>query len=233
MRFVLVTAMICSAFLAGSISFAADVNVAITPDVVYGHKHGLENANGVGVMFMVSGGWFSKWAPPETAHGLFTPLLETGYTVFAVRHGSSPKYNVPEIVPDVRRATRFVRANAARFGVDPKRLSVSGGSAGGHLALMLGTTGDDGDPDAKDPVLRASSLVAAVVAYFPPTDLRNFVNHERLSKSFLALLFDADKTGDVSPLLHASKDDAPTLLIHGDQDQLVPIHNSTSMLAAF
>ena len=242
MRFVIPVVIICLLWLAAASSQAA-TDVAVTADVVYGHKHGLamtmdvftpqENANGVGVLFMVSGGWFSHWAPPEQAQGLFKPLLENGYTVFAVRHGSSPKYDVPEIVPDVRRATRFVRANAARFGVDPKRLGVSGGSAGGHLALMLGTTGDDGDLDARDPILRESSRVAAVVAYFPPTDLREFVNNDALTKSFPALLFDADLAGDVSPLLHASSDDAPALLIHGDKDQLVPIHNSTNMLAAF
>jgi acetyl esterase/lipase len=242
MRFVLSAAIVVGVFLSGSVGQAAE-KVAITEDVVYGHKHGLamtmdvftpeENANGVGIMFMVSGGWFSHWTPPERAQGRFAPLLDRGYTVFAVRHGSSPKYNVPEIIPDVRRATRFVRLNAVQFGIDPKRLGVSGSSAGGHLALMLGTTGDDGDPEAKDPVLRESSRVAAVVAYFPPTDLRKFVNHERLSRSFPALLFDADKADDVSPLLQASQDDAPTLMIHGDQDQLVPIHNSTDMLAAF
>lgn len=234
-------AVTCFFWLAATSGQAAN-SVAITPDVVYGHKDGLamtmdvfrptENANGVGVMFMVSGGWFSHWAPPERVQGTLSPLLDKGYTVFAVRHGSSPRYNVPEIIPDVRRATRFVRLNADRFGIDPQRLGVSGGSAGGHLALMLGTTGDDGDPQASDPVLRASSRVAAVVAYFPPTDLRGFVNHETLSKSFPALKFDADRAADVSPLLHASSDDAPTLLIHGDRDKLVPIHNSTNMLAA-
>ena len=135
MRFVLSAVIIGSVFLTGLTSQAAE-RVAITQDVVYGHKHGLamtmdvftprENGNGVGVMFMVSGGWFSRWTPPERAQGRFAPLLDRGYTVFAVRHGSSPKYNVPEIIPDVRRATRFVRLNAAHFGVDPKRLGVSG-----------------------------------------------------------------------------------------------------------
>ncbi len=221
---------------------AANGELTITPDVVYGHKHGLamtmdvftpqQDAKGVGVMFMVSGGWVSRWTPPERMKGLFQPLLDHGYTVFAVRHGSSPKYTVPEIVPDVRRATRFVRANAERFGVDPDRLGVAGGSAGGHLALMLGTTGDDGDPDARDPVLRASSRVAAVVAYFPPTDLREFANDEELTKSFPALIFDDKLAEGVSPLLHVTSDDAPVLLVHGDQDRLVPISNSTRMLAA-
>jgi len=59
--------------------------------------------------------------------------------VFAVRHGSSPKYLIPEIVKDVQRSVRFVRLNAKRFQVDPERLGVCGGSAGGHLSLVLCT----------------------------------------------------------------------------------------------
>jgi acetyl esterase/lipase len=223
---------------------SADDAVQITPDVVYGHKHGLaltmdvyqprENANGAGVLFMVSGGWFSIWAPPEKTMGLFEPLLDEGFTVFAVRHGSSPKFVIPEIVPDVRRSVRFVRMNAKRWKVDPERLGVSGGSAGGHLSLMLGTTGDDGDPEAKDELARTSSRVAGVVAYFPPTDLRGFVDEDSpYRKNFPALRFDPKKAGDYSPLLQVSKDDAPTLLVHGDEDQLVKIEHSEQIHAAF
>jgi len=58
------------------------------------------------------------------------------------------------------------------------------------------------------------------------------VNHQRLSKPFPALRFEAEKAPEVSPLLQATADDAPTLMIHGDQDQLVPIRHSTEMLAA-
>lgn len=75
------------------------------------------------------------------------------------------------IVADMRRSVRFIRQHANDYGVDPNRIGVFGGSAGGHLALLLGTTGDSGDPSASDPVLRESSRVAAVVANFPPTDL--------------------------------------------------------------
>jgi acetyl esterase/lipase len=218
--------------------------VKITPDVVYGHKYGLamtfdvftpaKDANGVGVLFMVSGGWYSGWAPPERAVGRFKPLLEKGFTVFSVRHGSSPKFKIPEVVSDVRRSVRFIRLNAEKYGVDPNRLGVYGGSAGGHLSLVLGTTGDDGNPKAKDPVLRISNKVAAVVAYFPPTDLRPFVTPKSSYYTrFPALQFDADLADDFSPLLHTSKDDPPTLLIHGDKDKLVPIDHSENILAAF
>jgi acetyl esterase/lipase len=217
--------------------------VEITPDVVYGHKHGMaltfdvfrpKEPHGAGILFMVSGGWYSRWMPPEQAAGIFKPLTDKGFTVFAVRHGSSPKYVIPEILEDVRRSVRFIRLDADRFGVDPDRLGVTGWSAGGHLSLMLGTTGDEGDPKAKDKVLRASDRVAAVVAYFPPTDVRPWVDESsEYWKNFPALQFDSAKAGDCSPILHVSEDDPPTLLVHGDKDKLVPIDHSEKIEVEF
>lgn len=218
-------------------------SVNISPDVVYGHKHGMaltfdvftpEVANGAGVLFVVSGGWYSGWSPPENNTERFSELLKSGFTVFAVRHGSSPKFKIPEIVEDVRRSVRFIRLNAQRFGVDQDRLGVMGGSAGGHLSLVLGTTSDGGDPDAKDEVLRSSDRVAAVAAYFPPTDIRPWVTPDSTYyQNYPALQFDPELADDFSPLLHSSEDDPPTLMIHGDQDKLVPLKHSQNMLAAF
>ncbi len=225
-------------------SVCADDAVRITPDVVYGHKYGLAltfdvfqpkaDANGVGVLFMVSGGWYSRWQAPEQALPRFQPLLAKGFTVFSVRHGSSPKFTIPEAVGDVRRAVRFIRLRAKQFDVDPERLGVFGGSAGGHLSLVLGTTGDDGDPKSKDEVLRSSSRVAAVVAYYPPTDIRPWVKEaSKYFQNYPALRFDPDQADLYSPLLQVSPDDPPSLLIHGDQDKLVPIDHSQNILAAF
>ena len=217
-------------------------DVSVTPDVVYGHKVGMaltldvfqpKEDNGIGVLFMVSGGWYSRWAPPEQTQMLFRHLLDKGFTVFAVRHGSSPKFVVPEAVEDVRRAVRFVRLNAPRFKVDPERLGVCGGSAGGHLSLVLATMADDGDPTAKDEVLRTSSRVAAAVAYFPPTDLRPYVKKGNPRREqFPALQFDPNQAPAVSPLLHVTADDAPSLMIHGDKDELVPLWHSEKFQAA-
>ena len=78
---------------------------------------------------------------------LFDAYLQRGYRVFAIRHGSSPRYGIPDAVSDVRRAVRFIRQEASRFEIDPDRMAVMGMSAGGHLALMIGTTGDEGQPD--------------------------------------------------------------------------------------
>jgi acetyl esterase/lipase len=224
----------------------AEDNFVISTDHIYGRKAGMAltfdvvrpsaNANGVGLLLMVSGGWVSQYfdlheamADSAGSGGRFTTLIGKGYTLFMVRHGSSPYFKVPDAVEDVRRAVRFIRVNAKEFGVDPNRLGVFGASAGGHLSLMLGTSADLGDPSNEDPILREPCKVAAVVAYFPPVDLQRIVGP---SDRFPALDFDTELADDVSPILHVTADDAPTLLIHGDQDRLVPISNSERMLAS-
>jgi len=218
----------------------AGLTISIDADVVYGHKYGLaltydvlqpgSGRNRAGVMFMVSGGWVSRWSSPDRAVEQFRHLLQAGYTVFLVRHGSSPKFLVPECVDDVRRAIRHVRSNAKRFDIDPNRIGVTGGSAGGHLALMLGTTGQDADPKARDPLKKHSSRVNAVVAIFPPTDLSKYLDPKLgFLKAFPALKFDPKQSPAVSPLFQVSEDDAPSLMIHGDKDELVPLFHSQTI----
>jgi acetyl esterase/lipase len=225
----------------------ADEPYTITPDVVYGHKAGLamtfdvirpKDQNGAAVLFMVSGGWFSIWVPPEIyvsdepPFGLrfFRELVDKGYTMMIIRHGSAPQFKVPDAVADVRRAVRFVRANAEKYGIDPNRIGVCGGSAGGHLSLMLGTASDEGRQDAQDTIERMSNRVAAVVAYFPPVELSEFLH---MKDDFPALDFDPKLAESVSPLRFVTADDAPTLLVHGDKDELVKLDNSERILAEF
>jgi acetyl esterase/lipase len=155
-------------------------------DVVYGRKHGMaltmdvitpkENAKGIGVIWVAAGGWHSSHDmvlsdAPTTAIGT---LARRGYTVFGVAMGSQPKFTIPELVEDLNRASRFIRANAAEYKIDPDLIGVTGGSAGGHLSLMLATAGTPGKADAKDPVERESSRVQAAAVFFPPTDFLNY-----------------------------------------------------------
>jgi acetyl esterase/lipase len=207
------------------------------PDVVYGHKHGMaltfdvfqpkENMNGAGILVMVSGGMNSSWMPPEQMLPWISSFLDNGYTVFTIRHGSSPKYVVPEIIGDVLRSVRYIRLNAKSLKIDPKRLGVLGFSSGGHLTMSIATMADDGDPKSEDPVLQTSNRVTAVVAYFPATDIREWVKKDHpMNEKFPALKFDESKAEEFSPCLQVTADDAPALLIHGDQDKLVPVEHS-------
>lgn len=212
---------------------------AITPDVVYGHKDGMAltydvvrpmaPANGAGVVFMVSGGWVSRWSPPSgyLERAPFGALSDAGFTLFLVRHGSSPRFKVPDAIADVRRAVRHIRANASDFGVDPDRLGLTGMSAGGHLSLSVGLRSEGGDPAEGEG--ERPHEVAAVVAYFPPVDLRGWSGP---NDRFPALDFEAELETSSSPILFATPDDPPTLLLHGDEDGLVPLEHSERMHAA-
>jgi len=138
-------------------------------------------------------------------------------------------------VADVRQAVRFVRFHAKEWGVDPNRLGVHGGSAGGHLSLMLGMASDAGDPAADELVMRESDRVASIVAYFPPVDLRTMARGAvpaTPGQRFPALNFEKEKAADISPILFVTPDDPPTLLIHGDADTTVNISHSQRMFQA-
>jgi acetyl esterase/lipase/outer membrane protein assembly factor BamB len=237
-----------------------------TEDVIYGRKPGLaltmdifrpkEHANGAAIILVVSGGWVSghDWIDPMLKAGFMAEYLKRGYTVFAVVHGSQPQYTIPEILGDMHRAVRFIRYHAGDYHIDPDRIGITGGSAGGHLSLMQGTAGDRGNPKAPDPVDRTSSRVQAVACFFPPTDFLNYGKKGEIAlgcgilKDFRAPFdfreFDQrthafERITDVgkilgigrqiSPVYHANAETPPTLIVHGDADNLVPIQQAQLM----
>ncbi len=217
-------------------------------DVVYMKKGGVAftldvfqpaKPNGAGVVYMVSGGYFSDHAmiDPNMAK-LFT---DQGLTVFTVVHGAQPKYTIAEILPQVRCAVRFIHSVAGKYQVDPNRLGVAGISSGGHLTLMLAATGDAGNPNTTDPIDRESSKLKAAVAIAPPTDFLNWGKPQEtlFTQKNLAMLLPVyeitlqmpeDKMKgilrDLSPLYKVTDTFPITLLVHGDIDALVPVQQS-------
>jgi acetyl esterase/lipase len=233
--------LLCACLVAGAAEFKR------TEDVVYGRKFGTAltldviepaNKNGAAILFMVSGGFFSSHEAinPE----FYKPLLSHGYTVFAVVHGSQPRFIVPEIIEDVQRATRFVRVNAARWNIDPNKLGVTGGSAGGHLSLTLGTQGGPGKANAKDPIERASSAVQAVACFYPPTDFANWSAPGDDAVGFGTTIKFKPAFGprsdtpegrqalskEISPIHFVHSNMPPILIIHGDSDKQVPLYQA-------
>lgn len=238
---------------------AADEAFTRTEDVIYGRKFGTAltldvftpklNANGAAIVWVVSGGWYSGHEAINA--GAIGEYLRRGYTVFAVVHGSQPKFTIPEVLEDMHRSVRFIRSRADQYQIDPNRIGITGGSAGGHLSLMQGTAGTLGNPEAKDPIDRLSSRVQAVACFFPPTDflnygkpgenalgrgvLKNFrapFDFHELDKTTNAFVPITDEESvltigrNISPVNHVSSDDPPTLIIHGDADLLVPIQQA-------
>ncbi|MEP6756250.1 MAG: alpha/beta hydrolase [Chthonomonadales bacterium] len=236
--------------LLGRNTYAQDATHLV--DVVYGHKLGValtmdvfkpEKPNGIGVLWMVSGGWVSN-------HNSISPQIakvftDQGQTVFEVVHGSQPKFTLPEIMLDINRAVRFVRFHAKEYGVDPDRLGISGGSAGGHLSTMMGCYGTEGNPNASDPVDKVSSRVQCVACFYPPTDFLNYGEEGKAAFDNPMLrpyypVFGLPESApredkvkvlrSLSPIYGDLKSAPPTFIIHGEADTLVPIQQSERLL---
>jgi acetyl esterase/lipase len=244
-----------------------EANYTRTEDVIYGRKYGLAmtmdvfepkdkaKANGRGIVWCVSGGWFSA-KPGGIGPG--QEFVNRGYTVFAVVHGSQPKFTIPEVLDDMHRAVRFIRFNAKKYNIDPDKLGVSGGSAGGHLSLMLGCAPRGPEKQPKDAADRLDSKVAAVACFFPPTDFLNYGKEGHVAlgegtlKGFrppfdfwerdkatnkLVVIEDQERRKaigkEISPITHVTKTSAPALIIHGDADFLVPIQQAEVITAKF
>jgi len=236
------------ALVVGSFWWYFHPTVQRTDNIAYGKRGdkvlGLDvikpaKPNGLGVLVLVSGGWKSG-KPGTFGEWLVAPVLRRGYTVFPIYHVSQPEASVMEIIQDMHRAVRFVRHHAKEYGVDPQRLGVTGGSAGGHLSLMLATRGGPGPADAADPVDRESSAVQALAIFYPVTDLLNLgKSTENLGdggppKSFLRS-FGPESTNmavwkvigrECSPIYHVTTNLPPILIYHGDADTLTPLEQT-------
>jgi acetyl esterase/lipase len=179
-------------------------------------------------MYVHGGGW-SSGDKAQGAGAMEIPALrQAGFLVVSVNYRLAPEYKFPVMIEDVKCAVRFLRAHANDYNLDPDRIGVWGGSAGGHLVALLGTTDESAGFDVGE-YLEYSSRVQAVVDMFGPTDLTvNFEGgYERSGRVF----------GDfdpalASPVTYVTPDDPPFLLLHGEKDKLVPIEQSEILLAA-
>jgi len=206
--------------------------------------------NGFGIIFIPGSGWSAPLgyaaAPLKESNQveMYVPsLTQAGYTVFAITHRATPTFRYPAPLEDAQRSVRFIRHNAAKYGINPARIGGAGGSSGGHLVSMLGTIGGPGDASDTDPVNRESARLQCIVARAAPLDLLRM--SPSIAKEAVALLLGVrvieatPKTSveyktawAASPINHVSPEAAPSLLIHGDVDQTVPFHQSEMMEAA-
>jgi acetyl esterase/lipase len=188
-----------------------------------------------GVLLLHGGGWVE--GDKSSQRDLAVMLTRAGFVAIAVgyRLAKDDASRHPAQVDDVRRAVRWVRAHAGEIGVDPDRLGAFGHSAGGHLAAILGTTEarGTGDPALKD----VSSRVRCVVDCCGPTDFTdessppvgpsiawmvpNLFGKTRLEAP--------DAYRDASPVSHVDSRSAPTLIIHGNADDIVPLDQSRKL----
>ena len=173
----------------------------------------------------IHGGGF-RAGKRESYDRLCVTLAERGYVAVTVTYRLAPAYPFPAAVQDCKAAVRWLRANAAKYRVDPARIGVTGGSAGGHLAQFLGVTAGvkefegEGNPDR-------SSAVACVVNFYGPSDLTKSYGASVDAAEVLPLFFGGDLstkrrehiTG--SPLYWVTPNAAATLCVHGTEDKYV------------
>ena len=170
--------------------------------------------------------------------------IRRGYAVASINYRLSQHAIFPAQIEDCKAAVRYLRANAQKYNLDPNRFAVWGSSAGGHLAALLGTTGDINEFDVGEN-LSVSSRVQAVVDYFGPTDFLQIETH-RLPEGMVHNIPDSpeskliggniadnpEKIAKANPITYITKDDPPFLIVHGDKDPLVPHHQSEILEAA-
>ena len=154
-------------------------------------------------------------------------LAQRGYVAATVDYRLAPAAPFPAAVHDVKAAVRYLRANAARLGIDPERIGVTGGSAGGHLALFLGLTGGMAQFEGDGPNRGQSSRVSCVVDYYGPSDFTKSYGKSVDAAEVLPLFLGGDLNHarlthiQASPLNWVTPAAAPTLLLQGTEDKYV------------
>lgn len=151
-------------------------------------------------------------------------LAEQGFAAACIGYRLLPEVEFPAPVLDCKAAVRWVRANAAKHGIDPDLIGAIGGSAGGHLVAMLGTSDRVAKLEGDGGNAGVSSRVQAVVAMATPADMTRLGERSKL---------DADIAKLISPVTHVTKDSAPLLLLHGTKDALVPMAQSELLLEKY
>jgi acetyl esterase/lipase len=185
-----------------------------------------------------------SWRAGSYRSGSVEWLAEEGFAVASIAYRFSDVAKFPAQIHDCKAAIRWLRSHAKEYGYDSARIGVAGSSAGGHLAVLLGTSGDVADLEGTvGGNLDQSSRVAAVVDYYGPTDfvLRGKTHPERANdpkSGTYQLLGGAaidlpEQARRASGVTYVSADDPPLLILHGDQDRTVFMDQSESIRDAY
>jgi acetyl esterase/lipase len=170
--------------------------------------------------------------------------LADGYAIASINYRLSQHAIFPAQIQDCKAAVRWLRDNAQKYNLDPNHFGTWGASAGGHLVALLGTAADVNGFDVGEH-LSVSSRVQAVADYFGPTDFLQMEAH-RLPNGMVHNTPDSpeskliggpiqdnpEKVARANPITYVTSDDAPFLIVHGDNDPLVPHHQSELLEAA-
>jgi len=193
------------------------------------------------VMYIHGGAWRSG----DKSHPMAYPLATHGYVVASINYRTSAEAVFPAQIYDCKAAIRFLRANAKKYSIDTGLLGVWGDSSGGHLAALVGTSGDVKDLEgAEGDHLDQSSRVQAACVYYPPVDFIAILTQKsNIKRGIFPTAPEAALLGGptlekkelaikASPLTYVTKDDPPFLIVHGSKDAQVPVEQSLALKAA-
>jgi len=187
-----------------------------------------DKATGAAVVICPGGG-YGNLAVDHEGHQIAQWLNSLGVAGFIVKYrhrNSGAGYGHPAPLLDAQRAVRMVRSRAAEWGVDPGRIGILGFSAGGHLASTAGTHFDSGDPNAKDPIDRASCRPDFMVLVYPVISLIEPYTHAGSRQNLLGKAPDPNLVEYLSNERQVTPQTPPTFLIHTYEDTAVPAENS-------
>ena len=211
--------------------------VSIDADVVYGTGGGRDlhcdvftppdaRRDRTAVLLIHGGGWQNGDRGQLRGYGI--QLARHGYLCVCPEYRLSGESVWPAQIHDVKAALRWLRANAPALGVDADKIAVSGNSAGAHLALMLAATPNVPVFDGKGGNPGVASSCAAVIAIYPPTALRIGDVGDAVANLFGGKA-SREAQDAASPITYVHRHFPPTLLIHGNADDIVPVEASFSM----
>jgi len=181
-----------------------------------------------GLIFIHGGAW--KGGSREIMKYYTVRYARRGYVTATISYRLAQEAPFPAAVSDAKCAVRWMRANASKYNVDPNQIGVIGGSAGAHLAMMVGYSSDVPELEGDGGHSGVSSRVQAVVNFYGPVDLTTpFAIKQSAVPNFLGgKTYDEapDLYAFASPITHLTRDDPPTLILHGTIDGVVPIHQA-------
>ncbi len=182
-----------------------------------------ENATGAAVI-VCPGGGYTHLADHE-GRPVAEWLNSIGIAAFVLKYRLGPRYHHPAPLQDAARAIRTVRARAAEWQIDPKRIGILGFSAGGHVASTIGTHFDSGQASASDPIERVSSRPDVMILVYPVITMSGFT-HSGSKKQLLGDNPSKDLITLLSNEEQVTKQTPPTFLVHTANDAAVPVENS-------
>lgn len=188
---------------------------------------GSVRANRPAVVFIHGGGFTGGDKAEYRSASVSADLARAGYVVVSCNYVLGPKTKDgvwPQNIADARAAVRWVRGHARELGVDPDKIAVAGGSAGGYLALMVGLSDDRTGPGG-DPQAAVSAKVSAVI------DMYGVVNFSKHGKGDVPRVSAAEQAAYL-PENQCDPKDPPVLILHGDADTTVDLQQSKDMAAA-